>query len=121
MRRPLRLFALPLVAMAVVGASAGSDQAEGERCDLGNGNSDCQAGLVCKSLQSLHYPGTSAVCCPPSPTTAVCLGQGASLPEDGGVVTGSGGGASTGGASGGSSDASSGGTPSTDAGSHRDH
>ncbi|MEN9579275.1 MAG: hypothetical protein RJA70_2284 [Pseudomonadota bacterium] len=70
-----------------------SNQAEGERCELANGNEDCETGLTCKTLQSLSGEGEGAICCPDSnPSVAQCrlgnLGNldkpGTSSPEDAG-------------------------------------
>jgi hypothetical protein len=47
-----------------------SDQGEGERCDLANGNNDCQAGLVCKPPTEVHVNGDYDVCCPLDPNKA---------------------------------------------------
>lgn len=60
------MFALALSLMAC------SNQAEGERCDLDNGDLDCESDLVCRSLQSLGG-GEGAICCPEgTPTVAAC-------------------------------------------------
>ncbi len=67
----MRIFAwLPLACAMLLGCS---NQAEGERCDLDNGNADCESGLICKSLQSLSGQGEGAICCPDgTPSVAAC-------------------------------------------------
>jgi hypothetical protein len=40
-------------------------QAEGERCDLNNGDLDCDTGLVCRGEANLSIKGRGiALCCP---------------------------------------------------------
>lgn len=53
----------------VLGACA--KQAEGERCDLGNGHADCEAPLLCVSTADLAGAAEiddAALCCPPATT-----------------------------------------------------
>lgn len=61
--------------MAVFAALAAcSNQAEGERCEIDNGNDDCQDGLVCTPIANQN----GARCCPPDraqATTGVCQQQ----------------------------------------------
>ena len=89
MRHKRSLSGLPFVAVALLVASACSDQAEGDRCSKDNGDTDCASGLICKQLSELGGGAAGAgVCCPPpngSPaTTEVCLGQKSQIPGDGG-------------------------------------
>jgi hypothetical protein len=73
----MRVSALLVPAfVAVLAASACSNQGEGSVCDQNNGSNDCETGLTC-----VHAPGLSAGlvnsnrCCPTppaQPTTAVC-------------------------------------------------
>lgn len=63
----LRTTALPLLAATVAAAAlfaACSQQGEGERCTIENGNDDCGEGLVCTSAEQLG--GNADICCPPS-------------------------------------------------------
>lgn len=53
------------------GVSGCSDQSEGDRCDLKNGNEDCQSGLTCTSKQVLG--GNSDICCAPNSTDVSCV------------------------------------------------
>jgi hypothetical protein len=74
---PMRVFALLVPAfLAVVMASACSNQGEGDFCDPNNGNNDCNDGLEC-----VPAPGLSGGivnrnrCCPiapAQPTTSAC-------------------------------------------------
>ena len=65
-------FQLWLSALVVSASLTGcSNQGEGERCDLGNGNLDCQSGLLCRQITSASY----SLCCPPTdqtPSAAAC-------------------------------------------------
>jgi hypothetical protein len=54
--------------LAVLSASC-TGQGEGERCQLANGNDDCQSGLVCYAASTITLPGTTNqsnadICCP---------------------------------------------------------
>lgn len=62
----MRGRALPFaVLMAALGFGACSDAAEGESCDLANGNDDCEQGLVCRGPWEVS--SSEAVCCPAPP------------------------------------------------------
>ena len=86
-----------LLSLAPVVLLGCSEQQEGQRCDLDNGNADCADGLVCTSKQTL---GTkSDMCCPSSGKS----GSPDCTPSLGGTTTtssGSGGAGGQGGASG---------------------
>lgn len=89
MRFKPSLLGLSFVAVALVAASACSDQAEGERCSTDNNDSDCASGLRCQLLSGLGRTGdtaTAGVCCPISgpATTAACTAQQGVIPADGG-------------------------------------
>jgi hypothetical protein len=84
----LRTF-LSAGAVAVAGAlvfPACGKQSEAERCELTNGNNDCDPGLVCEH----HEAVSSEICCPiGSPengTTAECRSDKGEPPKDSGVV-----------------------------------
>ena len=121
MRHRKGSFGLLLLAVAMAGAGACSNQGEGQRCDKNSGDSDCATGLVCTTIQSTTSGGSAgapqgqlpaAVCCPPpgqSATTQACsavtsIFDAGTVPADagskggaGGASTGGEGGASTGG------------------------
>ena len=93
MRRSRLLLALGFLGAALISASACSDQAEGERCDPNNGDSDCNSGLICTKFVSLNIASASgaAICCPPAgqpTTTTICQNQGNNLSTDAGSSTG---------------------------------
>jgi hypothetical protein len=67
--RPLAVFSLLSALASVVFAPGCSRQAEGERCDTANGDSDCDDGLKCTSQNKLQSPGMSDRCCDPDGTT----------------------------------------------------
>lgn len=65
--------------MGVVGAfvalTACSNYGEGDRCEVGNGNDDCQDGLQCTPAARLAVTSSSDRCCPvdrSKATTRVC-------------------------------------------------
>jgi hypothetical protein len=63
MKRVRRNRFASVLSLLVVGgwiALACSNQGEGERCELRNGNDDCQDGLICNPTQ---YQGSNR-CCP---------------------------------------------------------
>jgi hypothetical protein len=69
MKRARRNRFASVVSLLVVGgwiALACSNQGEGERCELRNGNDDCQDGLICNPTQ---YQGSHR-CCPVDSATA---------------------------------------------------
>lgn len=72
-RRLAKIVAVSCVlAFAVLAAC--SNAAEGERCEIDNGNDDCQDGLVCTQIANQN----GARCCPPDraqATTGVCQQQ----------------------------------------------
>ncbi len=72
-----------------------SSQAEGQRCNIDNGNDDCDEGLVCTSSRDLG--GNADICCPASgvSTAPDCARGGTSASSTSG--TGGGGGAGGGG------------------------
>ena len=107
MRHRRGSFGLVLLAMALVSASACSNQNEGERCDKLNGNDDCESGLVCTTLSNFTSSSGSssaggqasqggvlpAVCCPPQGqrvSAQVCTAA-AQPPEEPVVDAGAGG------------------------------
>lgn len=62
-RRPLPAFfaGLSIVSLAaLVLAVACSNQGEGERCEVQNGNEDCGSGLVCVPANPTNLAGSSA-------------------------------------------------------------
>jgi hypothetical protein len=62
------------LALFTPGLAGCSQQEEGERCDPANLNADCDTGLSCVSLSSLHRGSVGGVCCPDSNASAdVCL------------------------------------------------
>lgn len=66
------IFAPAVLVFALALALAGcSQQSEGERCDLKNGNDDCADGLTCISKQVLA--SSSDICCPPDSTNLSCI------------------------------------------------
>ena len=70
-------------------------QGEGQRCDVANGNDDCEDGLVCTKKKDL---GTlSDICCPPAGVPASDLACAGGLKTD----AGAGGSGGSGGAAGG--------------------
>jgi hypothetical protein len=52
----------------LLGLAACGDNAEGDACDMNNGNSDCESGLVCTPAHAVK--AREAVCCPRPPATA---------------------------------------------------
>lgn len=64
------LFGVLQLSVLVLGCS---QQEEGERCDPSNNSSDCESGLRCVPLASLHRGTEGAVCCPSDPTADICL------------------------------------------------
>ncbi len=80
---------LGLMAVFALVPFACSNQAEGQRCNVDNGNDDCESGLVCTSSRELG--GNADICCPASgqSTSPECTKGG------GTTVTGAGGGTTT--------------------------
>jgi hypothetical protein len=72
MRASKSLVRAVALAAAVLAAASCSNQGQGDRCDVNNGDSDCESGLVCTPLSVL--PGlnettlNAAICCPPPGT-----------------------------------------------------
>jgi hypothetical protein len=71
MASPLASLRSPALLAAVFLFVGCADQGEGERCDLRNGNTDCESGLTCTSAEDLNkFAGSeqsgAALCCPPS-------------------------------------------------------
>lgn len=72
MRASTSLVRVLALAAAVLAAASCSSQGQGDRCDVNNGDSDCESGLVCTPLSVL--PGlnettlNAAICCPPPGT-----------------------------------------------------
>ena len=67
-------------ALFILALCACGKQGEGERCDVNNGRLDCEAGLVCRVLDT----GFS-LCCPgdlSQPSVDACLSGNAELPPD---------------------------------------
>jgi hypothetical protein len=115
MRTRLALVLPAAALLAVLASGACSNQGEGEACDSradNQGTSDCQDGLVCRSISGVSGPR----CCPPpgqQTSSAVCAGNTGALPdaspappEDGATESG---GAEAGAGEGGAGDASDGG------------
>ena len=61
------LLALASAGLAIALVVSCAGQAEGDRCQLANGNDDCQAGLVCTQGAKLNR--NYDLCCPPEGTT----------------------------------------------------
>lgn len=106
--RPLaHLVRLSSVCALAFFALGCADQGEGERCDLRNGNADCESGLECTPADELiRVEGKgAALCCPPegeAPSTEGCQRSGMVIPTgDGGLATGGTGGSGGSGGSGG--------------------
>jgi hypothetical protein len=58
-------------------------QAEGERCDVNNGDLDCDTGLVCRGEAQLSIQGRGfALCCPSTGTSKVDACQAAPVLPD---------------------------------------
>jgi hypothetical protein len=55
-----------LAALTLVLAAACADASEGQSCDLDEGDSDCETGLVCTPAHAVA--AREAVCCPRPPT-----------------------------------------------------
>lgn len=77
---PLRRIrrALP-AALFILALCACGKQGEGERCDVNNGSLDCEAGLICRILD------TGSLCCPgdtSQPSVDACLSGNTDLPPD---------------------------------------
>lgn len=88
MKRPRRslpaLVAGALVSALIVASAACSNQGEGERCEVENGNDDCKNGLICvpadtgkeSSASAFGYTAVNAPfnnsdrCCPTNRATA---------------------------------------------------
>jgi hypothetical protein len=106
------------LAVCLVSVLACGEQGEGERCDLDNGDSDCESGLVCTPASDLirvaggDSPG-AALCCPAQGQASVsaCIagsfgggggvgGSGAATGGAGGSTAGAGGAGASGGAGG---------------------
>jgi hypothetical protein len=67
-------LALGAVFAGFIALTACSNYAEGERCELGNGNEDCTSGLVCTPKARLAAPyNVSDRCCPPDLATATAV------------------------------------------------
>ena len=107
------------ISLAVLGACG--DKSEGESCDLGNGNGDCESGLVCRGAWEIK--ASKDTCCPrppAKPSTDACqpkLGKFEPDPSvDAAVIPpGTGGGSGgTGGSGGAGGGAGSGGSAGTD-------
>ncbi len=73
--RPSKLLhwtvALGTAALFVVLSASCTGQGEGERCQLANGNDDCQSGLICYAANTITIPGTTSqsnadICCLPN-------------------------------------------------------
>ncbi len=72
------LRVLAIASVAIVAASACSNQGEGQRCDPNNNSNDCTSPNVCtRSTNSSIEPSGSAICCPPKGqpiTSEACQG-----------------------------------------------
>lgn len=51
--------------LALVSEGCASKSAEGESCELANGDDDCESGLVCRA--SFEVAASESVCCPRPP------------------------------------------------------
>jgi hypothetical protein len=73
MQRARRYWIVGIVVTALVGGeialTACSNYAEGERCQIGNGNDDCDDGLTCTPSSQL-VGSNSDRCCPADRSTA---------------------------------------------------
>lgn len=87
-----------------------SKQSEGDRCEVLNGDADCESGLVCTSARDLNATDEVDRCCPPSESPFSDSRCDRSGP---GPVTGTGGATSTGGQGSIGGAAGSGGLPSS--------
>jgi hypothetical protein len=78
-RRALAFLAWSPLLAVVAGCAS---QSEGDRCDVHNGNVDCEQGLICKQI---------GVCCPPEPPYAapVCNTTSSPTPDGGAPSDGS--------------------------------
>ncbi|WP_394848044.1 hypothetical protein LZC95_11335 [Pendulispora brunnea] len=71
-----RFLVVALCVFGVIGAAFApgcSNQAEGERCSIDNGNADCESNLECVSVSAGQYR-----CCPnprTSSSSAACRGE----------------------------------------------
>lgn len=63
--RPLALLAFVLGSSGALVAAC-SNQSIGQRCDVNNGNDDCENGLICMTHDTLG--SDSDLCCPPTGT-----------------------------------------------------
>ncbi len=72
--------------MGWIALSACSNQDEGDRCEVANGNDDCKDGLICLPERDVTPPyNTTARCCPPDRALASHPGcRQATTPFDGG-------------------------------------
>ncbi len=121
MRIPAALLGLSLVVLASA-PFACSSQGEGQRCNVDNGNDDCEEGLVCTSSRELG--GNADICCPASGTSNSpdCTKGGTTAAGTGGGTTGvttgggMGGGTTTSSSGGGGMGGSGGGTTSSSGG-----
>ena len=69
--------------LALLLGSGCSKQGEGERCDINNGDIDCDTGLICVGQDQISITGTGvALCCPlTDPTVDACRAN-MSLPPE---------------------------------------
>lgn len=130
MKSRLAFGPVAALGLALLLAAACTGQGEGQRCQLGNGNDDCQDGLICYAATDITLPGggssNSDICCPVNRTAAVeeiCKqanvtpGSDASIPDTGTPDTGTDTGAKDGAADGGTDAASDGAVDAADASS----
>lgn len=101
--RPSLLVAL-LALFGGIGLSLGSiacsNQGEGARCEIENGDDDCQEGLVCTTAEQLG--GNADICCPPGGVSEnpACIPGGSSTTSTTTSTSSTGGGGGAGGAGG---------------------
>ncbi len=100
--RAFRSF-VTVAAVVVVAVIGCGKSAEGDSCDRGNGNDDCDQGLVCRP--AFEVRASESVCCPrppAKPTTSACQPAITEFDPDPSVdaATSSGGGGNTGGTGG---------------------
>lgn len=102
MKSRFALGPLAALGLTLLLAAACTGQGQGQRCELaGNGNLDCQDGLICVAAANITLPGggssNSDICCPVNRTTAtedickeatVTPGSDASIPDTGAPDTG---------------------------------
>lgn len=87
-RSPRAARLLPFLVALLVGTAC-SKQGEGERCDINNGDLDCDTGLICVGEEQISITGTGvALCCPiTDPTVDACRANTTLPPEPDAGIT----------------------------------